>query len=53
MSSCVQLSRFREFGRKIVGTARTYRFREFADLCNIAELIDQLIYEGRGMSAVG
>jgi len=26
MSSCFQLSRFRELGKKIVGTGRTYRF---------------------------
>jgi len=51
MSSCFQLSRFRELGKKIVGTGRTYRFCVFADYRNSIEVRDQLIYEGRGVTA--
>jgi len=46
MSSLFQLSRFREFGKKIVGMGRTYRFGAFADYCGTMERCDQLIYEG-------
>ena len=46
MSSCFQLSKFRELGKKIVGTGRTYRFCVVADYRDGIEVCDQLIYEG-------
>ena len=43
MSSCFQLSRFREIGKKIVGLARTYRFVDLLKRATLLNLPNNVI----------